>query len=798
MDIQLSTLKAKKNDLESQIRALEETIKNIEAEMEQLFFVENPNEKSLSNTLTKLFNRKQYDQKIEIFNSTQTEIFELEQQKNELEKKKEFLNNKLVKIEDAIRQQKEEETFIAKYVEDFKKLTFEEAFDKIKSNDFASEIQNKILQQVFTQLLPTDEDKLKKLDELYTDETKILVINALSNDKSKIDALASTYETQRRTILSNPLIEDGLKCLALNLLNTDIDKALVIESMKSDQEKLEQLANVKDKTARYVIVKSLSDKYKIEHLSELLKDWKPQELRKMIKDPILLKQNIKKFMLLEGVSSDSIDTKMETLTKMFETNNEVMQNISFQLLEEKYVESLGEDKLNQITTDDAIQKRIIDLNTNEYSIFCKCIKFFTQKNDTQEWTVFAEEILNNISQYSDIIQNQELFTEEDLQSFSLIIQNQNIFNISTLEDLRNFSKIKLNKSDEIMKNSTNLEEKKEALLMKIFGHDLKFANRLIQIYGEDINVIKDGNIKYYIQSLQELLNLSDENLLHRIYNECEETTLIDKCGIERKIKNEYGKLYNESLLNIEDCEKIDGQENLYNAGTNFKMIVTAVGAYSADMSIFNEIEYTNYKESWNRPIMGTQHFCCSYIGNEMLETAVDHNSNCVFYGFDQMSEDSLMHQSSGLTDSNMHNSFNTTVLCEDFHSPANMLKNTTLKNELNYRRIQDGKKKQPSYIVVFKRNNKYLNMENAQKASQDWGGLPIVVIDEDECKSASLQKKLRNEVSLDELKENYTMVSPEERKTAFEKIRGTIYDITHQNNVTTQDEEQSIQDYRGV
>ena len=50
---------------------------------------------------------------------------------------------------------------------------------------------------------------------------------------------------------------------------------------------------------------------------------------------------------------------------------------------------------------------------------------------------------------------------------------------------------------------------------------------------------------------------------------------------------------------------------------------------------------------------------------------------------------------------------------------------------MDFRRIQGGEKKQPSYIVVFKQNGIIDKLENAKKASKDWGGLPIVVIDRD-------------------------------------------------------------------
>ena len=54
-------------------------------------------------------------------------------------------------------------------------------------------------------------------------------------------------------------------------------------------------------------------------------------------------------------------------------------------------------------------------------------------------------------------------------------------------------------------------------------------------------------------------------------------------------------------------------------------------------------------------------------------------------------------------------------------------------NELDYARYQGGKKKQPDYIVVFEEKGKRRNWENALKAQKEWGGLPIVVVNKDKC-----------------------------------------------------------------
>lgn len=62
---------------------------------------------------------------------------------------------------------------------------------------------------------------------------------------------------------------------------------------------------------------------------------------------------------------------------------------------------------------------------------------------------------------------------------------------------------------------------------------------------------------------------------------------------------------------------------------------------------------------------------------------------------------------------------------------------------MDFRRIQEGKKKQPDYIVVFRKHGKIPNIDKAEKASKDFEGLPIVVIDVDECLASERKKQKR-------------------------------------------------------
>lgn len=76
-----------------------------------------------------------------------------------------------------------------------------------------------------------------------------------------------------------------------------------------------------------------------------------------------------------------------------------------------------------------------------------------------------------------------------------------------------------------------------------------------------------------------------------------------------------------------------------------------------------------------------------------------------------------------------------------------------------FRRVQNGTKRQPSYIVVFKENGIIKNMAKAKKASEQWGDLPIVIVDKGKClenqkeQLNSLMEEYKNNPSLELEKE---------------------------------------------
>lgn len=447
-------------------------------------------------------------------------------------------------------------------------------------------------------------------------------------------------------------------------------------------------------------------------------------LDKDVSYEIILKE-LDMIMEIYGVETKDIPHKKEYLMQMYSTNNDVIKSLNYELLDNKYIEKLGLDKINLISCYSDIQEKILSLSDQELDVWIKCIDHCMNYFNTEDWTTIANSILDNLcaGEYKELINNVYEIENIDMNILSHILQGRNIFAIKSKEDIMNYKKIKKEKTDKLIR-SDNLKDKKEATLQKIFGLDFSYALDVLNSYGQDIDLLPESDIKYYIKSLQEIIKCNSSSAIEKIYQECKEITFVDKAMTERSLKTEYGKLYNDGLLKIENLEKIG--ENMYSAGTDFKMIIHSVGACKSGP----EHRYDkNYKKDWNRPFIKSQYISTSYIRNDMLGTAGRHR---ICYGFSEMEPDSLMEAGPGDIDSSTEG-FESGALTKKFLAPDNMIDNTNNYNELSYRRNQKGKRLQPNYIVVFKYNGEIENLEEAKKTQKDWGGLPIVVVDVDEC-----------------------------------------------------------------
>lgn len=465
-----------------------------------------------------------------------------------------------------------------------------------------------------------------------------------------------------------------------------------------------------------------------------------------------IKNNLQIFLKIENATD-----KEETLLRMYEKNNDILKVKSFNILDERILKRLGEDKVNLISCYDNVTEKVGKLNDRELELINSCLNLYLNLTKGEEWVEVANAILENISEYKELIENINNNDEVDINTIMPIIIHPNIYGIKTIEDVNKFQEIKLKRCDKLIKG--NIKEKKEAVMQKIFGIGIEEARSEVRKFGNNIEDIQDEELKIYIKSIQRIVDLKDPELLIELFNNVKGVESVNPILIERMLKNEYGKMYNKDLFRIEDGTPVEGYSNVYEAGTDFKMLITSVAPYA-------ENQPDNYYKDWNRPSLWSQFFCASYIRNDMMGHAtVPH----ICYGFTEMADDALI--MSGTYDIYSENGFVAKSENEEcYYSPDRQINETIDLNEMDFRRIQNGKKKQPDYIVVFREGEKIENMEKAQKASEEFNGLPIVIIDVDKCLESEKQK-------VEELYREYS-------KNKDQKVRQKLYQKIKNNRIT--------------
>lgn len=453
----------------------------------------------------------------------------------------------------------------------------------------------------------------------------------------------------------------------------------------------------------------------------------------VIKDTELVLKNLKMILELENLG-DKFDIVME----MYNKNNDIL-NANFKILEDKYMMTLGKDKINQMSCYPQIIELALKLDNQELNLVSKCLDEYMSENKTEEWTVLCERLLKNIDGYKDLIssiENIDDLSDDNIARLTYILSQTNIYGLKDFSEINDFDERQIELANQLIK-SEDIDQKREAIFIIKFGQDLDEVKKIVGKYGSCIDSIQDEDLKNYVKALSEIIKEISPELLDRIFNEVEPVQDVNGIMIERMLKSEYGKLYNEGLFSIDSAKRVEEYgENVYEIPTDdngrisdFRMIITSIAPFFK-----NQLD--NFFEDWNRPAITSQHFCCSYIRRDMLGKAyIPH----LCYGFSEMDADSLM--LSGHMD--IFSSRNTFVSeakhDEEYLSPDEQINNTSSYNEMDYRRMQNGKKKLPDYIVVFRANGEIPNMETAQKASKQFEeatgkALPIVIVDEDKCR----------------------------------------------------------------
>ena len=609
---------------------------------------------------------------------------------------------------------------------------FNIAISKFKHDESKIKVLNKIQKDdLIEKIISSFEDEEKKIQVIYfikEDKNKFQIALTFENDSNKLKIIEKMQDEELINKIIFSIKDDNIKLRLLDRVEDEIRKIEIIESFSNDENKLKAMFLIKNKNLSINIRKSL----KLE----------------------TIQKHRKEIMLYEGIT-ENLDQKIKVLEGMEKRNSNIYNTINFQMLDDKIISSFSKEQFEQLVCYPDVERCIIQIinDKDRWKLFFKI--FNTISKDTENWDVKLSRILEqlNSKEYQKLINN---VADKDVNIEKLIklIQFPNYFGIKTQEDLNNYAQIKKDICDKIMNDDidsldeetlililqmNDLDQIRFAILQKLYGQDIESTKRIIEKFGQDLdNLDQNSDEVIYVKALKKIMETNNIELLKKYYlvDRGIEDDLIDIIAMENKLKHDYGVQFNEGLLQTKGLE--EGEiEGTLKAGTDFRMLITSVSPF-----VKNAPE--NYAEDWNRNNITSRGFCCSYITNDMIATAkIPH----LCYGFSKMSDDALM--LSGPTDIFSDSKFLEAKAKSDevYYSPENQINNTVFMgigltyNEMVFKRKQDGKKKQPDYIVVFKENGRIVNMSKAQKAQAQWKqygiNLPIIVVDKDECAKAN-------------------------------------------------------------
>lgn len=473
----------------------------------------------------------------------------------------------------------------------------------------------------------------------------------------------------------------------------------------------------------------------------------------------------------------------EKFNKLSANNEDITKTLRPEILSNKY-NFFSPQILDFITAEpqSAFQDRIIRMDEKSFEIFK--ILYKKIENDTQDIISKLFYLSVNINDYERL--NEDLYQyiqnggalNEDTTSKLLWLytkgalhttQTQEISNsIRTIDDINNLEKIIRETCNKFINTQRNRENKnidviKEAILMSTYGMTLDETREILDKYnlsGIEINEDNQKQCLMYL-ALTEINNENNPDKLIAIYDEYtrENDIKIDylrTAVFNGELKELFAKEFNRAFTPIEQFNRLSEDDGIsvYDAGTDFKICMTAVGAYQDNFS-----DKENYSTYWNSKKIMAHTSSCSLIANNNLTTAKISN---ICLGFSNFEEEMFYGGSNKDMASDNQYHVMAPQLVSTLSNPEEFINSTRGQyNELVYERRDLGNgefyKKNPDFIVFFEEFDDLdnMDMENPEvksilndekrkwkeslKAAKNFG-VPIVKINRERCAKAESEK----------------------------------------------------------
>ena len=514
---------------------------------------------------------------------------------------------------------------------------------------------------------------------------------------------------------------------------------------------------------------------------------------------------------MPDISDEDIKSYRKIIEQFQLVNMGACQNINFHILDKKYSNLFSFDQLSLIVSYPVIQDAILELTDSELECLNVSLTEYIDRErniisapEESDWNYETEMYLASLmsGEYEDVIKEissveNEAERKELYKKLGYILSSPNFYRIHSLEELNNYSEIKRDVCKKIIEG----EDLSEYPLIQEMSELDRNRFAVLQHFGpysgsEMIQMFKPEQFKGQsrnefplpvIYAIKQLYEIDDVDLMRSIANDLFDKEYIPErdCSIrllDKSIKTFLQKEYNKSLTDVSEIPEMSKElkekfeiddfegEILDATDMDFSLMVTSIAPYSNDANAQN---ISNYSDYWNRQYKKAQFFCYSNITNSNISTAE------IPYTLVGVSEIKGL-QYAAPFDSNSNSNLMSPITESVMMFPLDELAKYNEMTEINSKRVT------PTYIPLLKKYGELINLEQSQKASKDFGNIPIVFIDTDKIRYKQLEKNIRlikqykdsedpallpiiaQNMSFDEMLEDFYMVDEDEMDIATE------------------------------
>lgn len=359
----------------------------------------------------------------------------------------------------------------------------------------------------------------------------------------------------------------------------------------------------------------------------------------------------------------------------------------------------------------------IELGNKKIELLAKMLEksiIGKDNKEHKEWTSYYNRVLHSFYEnpklYDYMAEHMNELDDKMLERLVTHSLGRHMFEIKSIDDLKNYEQIRNNWIEECMK-SDSPQVVKDGVLEKIFGISYETAKSLYKSYIVGIKKSPELFPKDIVDFYMTLdIIFTEENLdilktVAKNIKRKEDLTEIDFVHFKTILRSIYVEKFNETLYTTEGKkeDEIYAGVKMYKAGGEngdkpFNISLHSLGAYLNDLNPTGS-EFS-FKESWNRPKMSYHGICTSYVANNNMGIAP---VKFTILGFTDYEEAGLL--LAGPDDIYSDNQSFSTIEVEDTKSThlmpkdlINMTRHT--HNEMVFERRIGMDKRQPSYIVL--------------------------------------------------------------------------------------------------